>query len=94
MNRYDRIVERIAWAARRARREEPEPMPGWLATRVLARLRERPAGAIWWEGLAARLAVGACTLALVAMLLPGPTANGTDDVAGLTSALLASELNP
>ncbi len=94
MDRYDRMVERLAGAARRARPEDAGPMPGWLATRVLARLRERPEGAIWWEGLAARLAAAACVLALVAVLLPGPTSNGADDVTGLTSALLASELNP
>lgn len=94
MDRYDRMVERLAGAARRARPEDAGPMPGWLATRVLAELGERPEGGIWWESLAARLAAAACALALVVVLLPGPTSNGADDVAGLTSALLAAELNP
>ncbi|MBM4156155.1 MAG: hypothetical protein FJ221_14190 [Lentisphaerae bacterium] len=95
MNPHHRILDRLTAAARGARPVPANDLAPSTATRVLARLRERPPDRLWWEALAARAAVTACAAATVYALLPAPApSRAGDDPVGVASAILITALNP
>jgi hypothetical protein len=66
MNDPTRILQRLAAAARQEEPSPPHELPLGLATRVLARLREKPAPSIWESSALAALPVAAVvTLACI-----------------------------
>lgn len=59
MNHPDRFIQRPAAAAKREDVSPPDDLPHGLATRVLARLREKPAPSIWEASALVALPVAA-----------------------------------
>jgi len=94
MKTQDPVLDRLLAAARRAPPPPAGDLPPGLATRVLARLRPAPESGVWWEGLAAKLALTGCAAAAVVALTPGPDAQAADEVSRIADALIHAELQP
>jgi hypothetical protein len=92
MNDPSRILQRLAAAARQHDATPHDELPPGLATRVLARLRDRPAPSIWEKSALAALPVAAL-VALVCVLLGSPAAAPTDEADLLSGLILQSELS-
>jgi hypothetical protein len=91
MNHPDRLLQRLASAARQDDVSPPDDLPPGLATRVLARLRERPAPSIWESSAVAALPVAA-VVTLVCVLLGSPAPPPPDEVELISSLMLETQL--
>jgi hypothetical protein len=91
MNHPDRLLQRLASAARQDDVSPPDDLPPGLATRVLARLRERPAPSIWESSAVAALPVAA-VVTLVCVLLGSPAPPTPDEVELISSLMLETQL--
>jgi hypothetical protein len=91
MNDPARFLQRLAAAARQDDASPPDELPGGLATRVLARLRERPAPSLWESFALAALPVAAL-ITLVCVLLESPPPVPPDDVEMISRLMLETEL--
>jgi hypothetical protein len=93
MNDPTRILQRLAAAARQEEPSPPHELPLGLATRVLARLREKPAPSIWESSALAALPVAA-VVTLACVLLGSPAAEPPDEAEMLSNLMLETELPP
>ncbi|MCU0781938.1 MAG: hypothetical protein MUF04_12670 [Akkermansiaceae bacterium] len=91
MDDSDRLLQRLATAARREAPPAPDEVPPGLATRVLARLREQPARSIWETSALAALPVAAL-ITLACVLLGSPAAEAPDEAEWLSGMILESEI--
>lgn len=93
-NLLDRITARLAAAAREAEPEAAGEASPFLATRVLATLRERVRDRFWWEFMARRIAISACAATAIAWLALPVAPSLSEDPEDLAAAFLAAELEP
>ena len=92
MNEPNRLLQHLAAATRREGVSPPDELPHGLATRVLARLREKAAPSVWEAfGLAALPVAALVTLACV--LLESPVdPQPPDDATVIADIMLESQL--
>jgi hypothetical protein len=91
MNDPTRILQRLAAAARQEEPSPPHELPLGLATRVLARLREKPAPSIWESSALAALPVAAL-ITLACVYLGSTAPEPPDEVEMISNLMLESEL--
>jgi hypothetical protein len=91
MNDPARFLQRLAAAARHEDASPADELPVGLATRVLARLRERPAPSMWESFALAALPVAAL-VTLVCVLLGPPLPEPPDEVEMISNLMLETQL--
>jgi hypothetical protein len=93
MNDPIRILQRLAAAARQEDASPPDELPLGVATRVLARLRARPAPTVWESFALAALPVAAL-VTLACVLLGSPVdPQPPDDATAIADIMLESQLS-
>ena len=91
MNDPDKLLQRLAAAARREGAPTADELPFGLATRVLARLREGRAPTLW-ESLALGALPVAAVITIACVLLGSPSAQPPDDAETIAQVMLETQL--
>ncbi|RFC41656.1 MAG: hypothetical protein DVB23_003366 [Verrucomicrobia bacterium] len=92
MQEADKILQRIAAAARRDESSAPSELPFGLATRVIAKLREGRAPSLW-ESLALGALPVAVTITVACILWGAPPLERVDDPETIARVMLQTQLS-